>query len=614
MHHRSTCLATGCPLLLTIAVALAGCGGGNSASSTDAAVDAGAEANGDGGTGRRIASITLGMAQPVLAPATASACAASAECSSSSSINCYGGLSSLADEHSTVLPPGTLPGHASDYLFFVPTKTCLDGDGTPTTGDTSGLVVLTAGSGPDSNGQWTLDFPQDFDGYGGTIDAGGTQGRGQIFLSPMARTSCPSVSPASQDATFDLNYANPSSVVIDPTKTGAADALLVIYEGTNRCVGFTGTQDDEFYSMLGVATTRDYGHTWPTYRSDATPLPHQSSTTGPNAALGATGASTCEGNDCSTTPPADYGRYAVLGAPVTLSRFISTGQPLPSKSVGDSEPSAFVDDVDTAAGTYLYTLENYATGGYAYPGTQSGGVIGVARAKLGTGGPLTFTKWYGSSVSYGASSSGSFAPTTVNVTGTGCGPGSTSTTTCHVSNAGLGSDGGGLESPIFPQDPSSGAASLATCQAATQGQLGASISYVDATHEYLLTFICEAPADPADPSAAPPSGSTRGAAWFYSTLDATRYDLSRQDQWSAPREIAGSWGWLTSNQGPSGCPPKGCSACVYDGWYATFMSLGAKLGHLSTSGFAFSMRGCQDPGAGGPREYESRTFTLQLGP
>ncbi len=107
----------------------------------------------------------------------------------------------------------------------------------------------------------------------------------------------------------------------------------------------------------------------------------------------------------------------------------------------------------------------------------------------------------------------------------------------------------------------------------------------------------------------------RGAAWFYATLDATQYDLGRQDKWSAPQEIAGSWAWLTSNMSPGGvCPPKGCAACVWDGWYATFMSLGAKPGHLDTTGFAFGMRGCQDTGAGSPREYVSRTFTMTLAP
>lgn len=38
-------------------------------------------------------------------------------------INQWGGLSTLADEHSTVFPPGTFKGHPNDYLFFVASKT-----------------------------------------------------------------------------------------------------------------------------------------------------------------------------------------------------------------------------------------------------------------------------------------------------------------------------------------------------------------------------------------------------------------------------------------------------------------------------------------------------------
>jgi len=40
-------------------------------------------------------------------------------------VNSYGGLDTLADEHSTILPPGTLPGH-TDYLFFVAARTNLN--------------------------------------------------------------------------------------------------------------------------------------------------------------------------------------------------------------------------------------------------------------------------------------------------------------------------------------------------------------------------------------------------------------------------------------------------------------------------------------------------------
>jgi hypothetical protein len=556
---------------------------------------------------QQIQTITVGNEQPVLAPASASPCApAPAACSNNPSINCYGGLASLADEHSTVLPPGTLPGHG-DYLFFVPTKTCLNGGSTAQTGDTSGLVVLTGGAGPDTRGQWTLDFPPDFDFYDETIDGQRVQGDGQIFLSPMNRTFCPAVRNAkNQDPTFDLNYANPGSIVVDRTSRGPGK-LLMIYEGTNRCVGFTTMQDDNFYSTLGIATSLDNGHTWASYRENLTPLPQQSASAGPDAPLGALGPDVCMGNDCTTPAPAGYGRYAVLGAPIALSTLIETGGPLPTKSMGDSEPSAFVDDVHGAADAFLYTVENFGTGGHAYPGTESG-TISVARARLGGSAPLEFSKWYGPSVAYGSASSGSFELTSITVTGTDCGPGSTSETRCQISNQGLASDGGGLESPLFPQDPSNSPESYATCQANAQIQLGAAISYVDETQQYLLTFICNSPFDPADPNAPSPDPQhiTRGAAWFYATLDARQSDLSHQERWSAPVEVGGSWGWLTSNGLGSNC--------VYSGWYPTFMSLGKRLGHLSMTGYVFSMNGCQDTGAGGPREYTSRAFIISTAP
>lgn len=599
-----------------LALALSGCGAKHPALMPDAGVLEAGGTQEDGGevsSRARIVGVKLAGKQEVLAPASPSPCAEPPACSGSDSINCYGGLASLADEHSTVIPPGTFPGHGNDYLFFVPTKTCLNGDRTATTGSTSGLVVLSGGSGPNADGRWTLDFAQDYGLYNETLGGKAVQGYGQLFLSPVDRTSCPALAAPNQDPTFDLNYANPSSVLVDPTTPGS---LLMVYEGTNRCIGYDpakGVQDNNFYSMLGVATSLDFGHTWPSYRTNEIPLPHQSQSDGPRTPLGAEGGDTCLGNNCSTVPAANFGRYAVLSAPVTAAELVATGQPLSSKSMGDSEPSGFIDDVSTSGDLYLYTVQNFGTGIYAYPGTQSGGVLGVARAKLGTQGLLKFTKWFGADVRYGGASAGGFAPASVTVTGANCGPGSAATTTCQISNNGLGSDGGGLESPIFPQSNANDSASAASCQSSNQKQLGGSISYVETTQEYLLLFICNSPMDPANPSASLPTGSTRGAAWFYATLDATKYDLSRQDQWGAPREIPESWAWLTSNANEAGCPSGGCSACVYDGWYPSLMSIGTTSGHLGASGYVFSMQGCQDVGAGSPRSYVSRAFNLEFG-
>jgi hypothetical protein len=108
-------------------------------------------------------------------------------------LNQYGGLGTLADEHSTIFPPGTLPGHW-DYLFFVATRTILN----PIS---SGVVVLTGGSGPNKSGQWTLDFASDYGHYFPNNPAG--QQTGQVFLSPVEHRNCPSVKFAvNQDQTF----------------------------------------------------------------------------------------------------------------------------------------------------------------------------------------------------------------------------------------------------------------------------------------------------------------------------------------------------------------------------------------------------------------------------
>jgi hypothetical protein len=64
------------------------------------------------------------------------------------SINSY--VSAASDEHSSVFAPGTLDGNI-DYLFFVAGGTELSRK--------MGAVVVSGGTGPDENGQWTFDFP-----------------------------------------------------------------------------------------------------------------------------------------------------------------------------------------------------------------------------------------------------------------------------------------------------------------------------------------------------------------------------------------------------------------------------------------------------------------------
>jgi len=81
------------------------------------------------------------------------------------------------------------------------------------------------------------------------------------------------------------------------------------------------------------------------------------------------------------------------------------------------------------------------------------------------------------------------------------------------------------------------------------------------------------------------------------------FDLSRQDQWSAPREIRGSWSRFATN-----------GSCIQDfnGWYPSLMSRGRRPGHLSLDGYVFYMAGCA--GALSQRPYSSRKFTMRARP
>ncbi len=478
-----------------------------------------------------------------------------------SPLDTYGGLSTLADEHSTILPPGTLPGHP-DYLFFVATRTNLN----PIS---SGVVVLS-GSGPDARGQWTLDFAPDYGPYDPANPAGSQNG--QIFLSPMDHDLCPTVTELDrQDRTFDLNYADPGSVVVDPTNRAdqGPGRLLMVYEGTNRCIGLPGGNNVQpgtsFYSTIAVATSNDDGHSWPAYRyaldpdgMPLYPLPSQNPSAGPRAAFGALGDSVCIGNDCNALPwppDASYGRYAVLGPPVTIGDAMNnpatdgglTGH------VGDSAPAAFVDDVRGGPAPYLYEIHNYdpgpsALGNPSLPNGQNSDLM-VSRAQLNGGtAPLAFSKWY----------QGSF------------------------SQPGLG----GVESPVFPPG------TFRSCEAPGQLKTMGAISFVEPTQQYLLTFVCMSPlGDPATGS----GGS--GAAWFFSTND----DLSHQDHWSTPQEIVGSW---------SAYDPNSPNCDVYSGWYPSLMSLNARQGRLSTRGYVFYMKGCTGGETPGGRQYSTRVFTI----
>jgi hypothetical protein len=525
----------------------------------------------------QVAFIQTQAPQQVLAPTT-------------KSINTYQGMASLSDEHQTIFPPGTFASHPDDYVFFVATKSTLNGNTTPTTGDTSGLIVLASSGPAGPSNTWTLDFASDYGDYSGTF--------GQVFLSPMDRLSCPDVTMvASQDVTFDLNYANAAAVVFDPTNPGNAGPgnFLMVYEGTNKCVGVvnSSTATTNFYTAIGIATSNTYGVTWPTYKGSASytfvDLPQQSLTQGPGVPWTsfASGGPVCLANDCASALPSPlYGRYGVLG-PVVSIPTAAQGGPL-TMSMGDGEPSAFVDDIGTskAGGTYLYIMHGYVSGeaGLGSPGPtdpQSHGEIMVARAQLGTGEKLVFTKWFGNSVTYGDTSSGSFAPTT------------------YALDASLSNNGTGVESPIFPTQASATAmsASYLSCQArGLQSQVMSSLSYVEETNQYLLIFVCNTPTDPANPTI----NDQLGVALFYSTLDASQYSLADQDRWATPQEVDASWEAYASIS----CP-------LHTLNYPTLMALGQASGHVSIADtFLFSMQGCAGAGDTTLRHYMSRSIVI----
>jgi len=485
------------------------------------------------------------------------------------SINLYAGAG-ITDEHSSVLPPGSVRladgSWNTDYLFFVASDAAdvLQAQRGPDIG-----VLVLSGAGPqvspkggspqttnsttwDPNFQWKMGFAS-ADGYGTYCNNSGTNcTQGTVFLPPMFQGNCPQPasppfsntnSPLPVDTTFDLSYAAAGSIVPDPT--GTPGSMLMVYEGANGCSPIGTTQ---VTINMGVATSDDYGRTWPTYRGypyctgGAGPfcdafafydLPYNNPYQGPRQGTGAAGPGVCKGNDCTVIPPLSYGRYEILQAVA-------------------GEPSAFVDagNPDSSSPPYVYMAVHLLAGG-----------IGVARAQLGRHDTLQFETFNGRNPVTGK-------PTWVNA--------------------------GNSPSPqmvsILPvgTDP---AACLGTGKGG-QPQL----SYYQPTGEYVLTFVCTSHGDPAGSDADNPQN---GSAWFWSTTT----DLESQN-WSTPRQIYGSWNNWTINNDKNG---KTCAS--YNGWYPTFMSLNQTPGQLSQNGYVFYMiggLGCTPP----LRQYASRAFTI----
>ena len=491
--------------------------------------------------------------------------------SNTTSINLFSGLDALSDEHVTIFPPGAPFQQGTGHLFFAASTTALNPTG-------SGLVVLDGGTAPDATGTWRLHFAPEFD----RSDPQGKIERGQIFLSAMSHHTCPGPS-YGFDPTFDLNYAAPGTVLKDPTDQHPG-AMLMVYDGTNQCAQMNNAEGKRpRYGTLGIATSRDFGIKWPTYLANSIEyhapvlyniiLPGQNGIFGPNAPTGAFGSAVCEG-DCYTSVkglPDTYGRYAVLSQSVTIQAVHAATPPF-TGNMGEGEPSAFLD---TRPGglPWLYIVHASVPGPLSLSVPTVRGGLSIARGVLAGGTQrLSFTNWYNHSFGLQTVKFPKF-----------CDPFQEQCLT--YTNAGLGSEGGGLTNPIF-----SVAGTFKNCLDTTsQTQSAGSISYVAATQEYLLIFICGGPHDPLTQRKGP------GAAWFYSTMDATLYDLSNQDQWSPPLEIENSWGKFDE--------------CSYStGWYPSFMSLNQQPGQLTTSGWAFSTAGCIDKVAG--RTFTSHVFTI----
>jgi len=590
----------------------------------------------------------------------------------------------LADGHTTVFAPGTLPGQ-KDYLFFVMTGTYVNtvSKSNPSGGATSGMVVLVS-SGPDTNGIWKLDFAPGY-GYSLWVGDGSSSGdghscdtQGSVFRSPILHNWCPEI-PAggTQDSTFDLTYVGVGSVVIDPTNLGPRE-LLAIYNGNNNCIGHNGPPTggakdimSGYYATTAVATSDHYGKFWPIYRTGFE-ISTDNALLGPNAPEGAFDYDVCRScleKRCTRPDHGHYGRYPVLTPSFTLEQAVASGNRL-AVTIGSQEPSAFVDDVHACLmceegklDIYLYTLQGSSCDQTYCPLSQHGsrGTIRVARAKLNGGtAPLKFMWWYGhpDSVKYDNYVNGTYeASFDLQIEKLGG-------TEIPFTNAGTGHDAGGLNSPIFPMDDNLSSRNYSTCQYGGVGgnydqrQSMGSISYVPAAKQYLLTFLC---ASPSDPALGIPQGGfddanpQDGAAIFYSTLDADLYALSHQDKWSPPKEVKGSWEPFTpttpvcmdtSTNKLVACSDKcsncfspsaaqcvetldeqgkkgGCTLDRYAGFYPSFMStvinkdgrsnpLHYNPGYLSKTGYIFSMAGCLGPKCTTHRVYNSRQFWIDV--
>ncbi len=139
---------------------------------------------------------------------------------------------------------------------------------------------------------------------------------------------------------------------------------------------------------------------------------------------------------------------------------------------------------------------------------------------------------------------------------------------------------GGLDSGMLPSKGCNGY------------QLDGQISYSDPLAKYLFTFVCVSYQKDANGTSQPTQ-----AAWYFST--ATSLDTQN---WTDPQMIQNSEFPAAGACGSDG------NGTLFDGWYPSFMSPKAALGHLSKEGQVFFMNGCNI----GKRTFMSRTFTITV--
>ncbi len=323
------------------------------------------------------------------------------------------------------------------------------------------------------------------------------------------------------DPTFDLNYAAPGSVLRDPTLPRGN--LLMFYEAENHCAG--DTYGFSFYATVGFVRSSDFGTTWPA------PV---------DGELG------------------NAMRSPVLKVPVPE----SATQPL-TQAMGNAIPSAFVDDVNTSGGTYVYVTYLYYAGpvGLQGPGgvtdPRGDGKVRVARALLNGNSTLTFMKWY----------QGGFT------------------------QPGVGGVDTAVVSPSTPP--------LGGCPGFQSGaQVQSQITYNERLKLYVLTFVCISLSSTYQQIA---------AAWYY----ATATSLALED-WSAPVRIPGTLGPVhqkgaAAAGGVDSCGTTSGGGAAFNGWYPSFMSTDTQAGHTSRYGYAFFMDGCD---GGIPRLFKARPFEI----